>query len=62
MSKTSGPYVMSDIKPFVTTDKVRIESRSQLREYERSRGVKQVGNDWTGSEKPKYLRDREGRR
>jgi hypothetical protein len=50
--KTFG--VMSDIQPFVTTDKVEITSRSQLREYEAARGVKQCGNDWTGSTKPAW--------
>lgn len=42
----SGVYVMPDITPFVTQDKVEITSRSGLRAYERSRGVRQVGNDW----------------
>lgn len=41
----SGPYMMSDITPFVTQDRVEITSRSALRAYERSRGVRQVGND-----------------
>jgi hypothetical protein len=47
--------VMSDIKPFVTQDGVEITSRSTLRDYERRLGVRQVGNDWTGSERPSYL-------
>lgn len=50
--------VMPDIQPFVTTDRVEITSRSQLREYEASRGVKQCGNDWTGSRRPSWWPDR----
>jgi hypothetical protein len=46
LASVKGPYVMSDISPFVTQDKVEITSRSGLRAYERSRGVRQVGNDW----------------
>lgn len=42
----SSTFVMPDITPFVTQDKVEITSRSALREYERRNGVKQVGNDW----------------
>ena len=41
----TGPYAMSDINPFVTQDKCEITSRSHLRDYERARGVRQVGND-----------------
>lgn len=41
-----GPFVMGDIQPFVTTDKVEITSRSGLREYERRNNVRQVGNDY----------------
>lgn len=40
-----GVFVMPDIRPFVTQDRVEITSRSALRAYEQSRGVKQVGND-----------------
>lgn len=43
-----------DIKEFRTQDGVTISSRSQLRAYEQAKGVKQVGNDWTGSAKPKF--------
>jgi hypothetical protein len=56
----NGPEVqpahqfMPDIKPFVTQDRVEITSRSKLREYEQKHGVKQVGNDWTGSSKPAW--------
>lgn len=41
-----GPFVMGDIQPFVTTDKVEITSRSGLRDYERRNNVRQVGNDY----------------
>lgn len=56
----NGPTVMRDhrfipdIKSFVTQEGVEITSRSKLRAYERANGVKQVGNDWTGSEKPAF--------
>lgn len=43
-----------DIQPFTTQDGTHISSRSQLRHYERAHGVKQVGNDWTGSERPQF--------
>ena len=43
-----------DIAPFRTQDGTEISSRSKLRDYERKHGVKQVGNDWTGSEKPAF--------
>lgn len=50
-----GAAVMPDIAPFMTQDgKTEITSRSQLRAYEHAHGVKQVGNDWTGSEKPPF--------
>lgn len=42
-----APMVMSDIAPFVSraTEKaVEITSRSQLRRYERSNGIKQCGD------------------
>jgi len=51
---SSGPLVISDIKEFVTQDGVAITSRSQLRDYERRNGVRQVGNDWTGPERPPF--------
>jgi hypothetical protein len=38
-------HAMSDLCPFVTQDGVEITSRSGLRAYEQSRGVKQLGND-----------------
>lgn len=38
--------IMPDITPFVTVgDRVAITSRSELREYERRTGTRQVGND-----------------
>ncbi len=53
--RTSSVFTaMSDIKPFVTTDGTEITSRSALREYERAHGVRQVGNDWSGPERPSF--------
>ncbi len=46
LAPVSATFVMPDITPFVTQDKVEITSRSALREYERRNGVRQVGNDW----------------
>ena len=43
------PYFMGDLKPFVnvvTRDTHEITSRSQLRNFERSTGFRQVGNDF----------------
>ena len=54
LSVRTSPHVLSDIKPFVTQDGVEITSRSSLREYERRNGVRQTGNDWTGSERPAF--------
>ena len=54
ISMRASPHVLSDIKPFVTQDGVEITSRSSLREYERRNGVRQTGNDWTGSERPAF--------
>jgi len=45
---------MPDIKPFSLPDGTEISSRSALRAYEQKHGVKQVGNDWTGSSKPTW--------
>ena len=47
-------HAQSDIKPFVTQDGTEITSRTALRDYERKHGVKQVGNDWTGSKPPAF--------
>ena len=46
--------ILRDIEPFVTQDGVEITSRSKLRDYERANGVRQVGTDWTGPEKPAF--------
>jgi hypothetical protein len=43
------PYFIGDIKPFVnvvTRDLHEISSRSQLREFEKRSGYRQVGNDF----------------
>jgi hypothetical protein len=45
----NGAFLMPDIAEFVTQDGERITSRSHLRDYERRHGVKQSGNEWTGS-------------
>lgn len=37
--------VMPDIKSFVTVDGVPIDSRSELREYQRRTGLEQCGDD-----------------
>lgn len=47
--------VMSDIEPFQSPiDGTVITSRSQLREHEQRHGVRQVGNDWSGSTRPSW--------
>ena len=51
---SQGAFFVPDIKPFITQDGVEISSRSSLRAYEQKHGVKQCGNDWTGSAKPKF--------
>ena len=45
--------VLGDIEPFVAPGGEYITSRSGLRAYERKHGVRQLGNDWPGSERPK---------
>lgn len=47
-------HVISDIAPFTTQDGIAITSRATLRDYERANGVRQVGTDWTGSERPAF--------
>lgn len=47
-------YVISDIEPFTTQEGAAITSRVELREYERRNGVRQVGTDWAGSERPSF--------
>jgi hypothetical protein len=46
--------VLSDLVPFATQDGTPITSRAALHEYERRHGVRQVGTDWTGSERPPF--------
>lgn len=53
-SMTRHANIISDIKEFKTQEGTPITSRMQLREYERRMGVKQVGNDWTGSSRPAF--------
>jgi hypothetical protein len=48
-SNIASPSFMGDIKPFVNVaskDFHEITSRSQLRAFERSSGMRQVGNDF----------------
>lgn len=52
-----SPLVISDIEPFQTQDGHAIASRRDLRAYEMANGVKQVGSDWTGSERPRFWDD-----
>lgn len=49
-----SPHVLPDIAPFKTQDGTVIASRAALRDYERANGVRQVGTDWTGSERPPF--------
>lgn len=49
-----SPLIVSDIAPFTTQDGTAITSRMALRDYERANGVRQVGTDWTGSERPPF--------
>jgi|TARA_R110001583_G_scaffold154138_4_gene305818 hypothetical protein len=45
--------IVKDIEPFESPiDKSIISSRSGLREHERKHNVRQIGNDWAGSERP----------
>ena len=45
--------VMKDIDPFVSPiDGKMVGSRSSLRDHERRHNVRQIGNDWAGSERP----------
>ena len=53
--RTKSHQVMGDIQEFVSPiDKSVISSRSQVREHERKHNVRQVGNDYTSSTKPKF--------
>lgn len=49
-----SPHVISDLAPFTTQDGTAITSRAALRDYERANGLRQVGSDWTGSERPPF--------
>ena len=45
--------VIKDIEPFISPiDGKAVGSRSALREHERRHSVRQIGNDWAGSERP----------
>jgi hypothetical protein len=45
--------VIKDIEPFISPiDGNIVGSRSVLREHERRHSVRQIGNDWAGSERP----------
>jgi hypothetical protein len=50
----ADPLVISDIEPFQTQDGAAITSRAALREYERRNGVRQVGTDYPGPERPPF--------
>ena len=53
--RTKSHQVMGDIQEFVSPiDKTVIGSRSQINEHERKHNVRQVGNDYVGSTKPKF--------
>ena len=50
--RTKSLQVMSDIEEFVSpVDKSVIGSRSGLRDHERRHGIRQIGNDWSGTER-----------
>ena len=49
-----SPHVLSDIEPFKTQEGTPITCRAALRDYERLNGVRQVGTDWSGSERPPF--------
>ncbi len=54
--RNKSNQVIGDIKEFISPldQKTVISSRSQLREFERRNNVRQVGNDYTSSTKPKF--------
>ncbi len=53
--RAKSHQVMSDIQEFVSPiDKTVISSRSQVKEHERRHNVRQCGNDYTSSTKPKF--------
>jgi hypothetical protein len=49
-----SPHVLPDIEPFKTQEGTSITSRAALRDYERANGVRQIGTDWSGSERPAF--------
>ena len=50
--RSKSLQVMADIEEFVSpVDKSVIGSRSGLRNHERRHGIRQIGNDWSGSER-----------
>ena len=50
---TRPACAISDIAPFMTQDGTADHVARALRDYERLNGVRQVGTDWTGSERPR---------
>jgi len=54
MTAGRSAHIISDIEPFQTQDGVAITSRADLRAYEQANGVRQVGTDWTGSQRPAW--------
>jgi hypothetical protein len=53
-ASSRSAHVISDIEPFTTQEGAAITSRADLRDYERRNGVRQVGTDWPGSERPPF--------
>jgi|TARA_R110002020_G_scaffold36406_3_gene109363 hypothetical protein len=52
-SGSTGITFMKDIEPFRSPlDGSHITTRSELREHEKKHNVRQIGNDWAGSERP----------
>jgi len=52
-SNNYGVNIISDIDPFLSPlDGTYVTSRSELREHEKRHNVRQIGNDWAGSERP----------
>lgn len=49
-----GLTIIPDIQPFRTQEGAVIGSRKDLRAYEQANGVRQIGNDWPGSERPRF--------
>jgi len=51
---TANHQFLPDIAPITLPNGEQITSRSQLRAYEARHGVRQLGNDWPGSNKPQW--------